>query len=55
MGTYSSKDVTVEANQEGIPSQTGNEMKHDEPVYPTHLMVRSNLESCGHFFLATGN
>jgi hypothetical protein len=39
MGTYSSKDVSAEENQQGISSRAGNEMKHGEPVYPTHLMV----------------
>jgi hypothetical protein len=39
MGTYSSKEISAEEERNGIPSRVGAEVKTEDPVYPTYLMV----------------
>ena len=43
MGNYSSKEISAEEEGNGIPSRAGTEVKTDDPVYPTYLMVRLSL------------
>lgn len=43
MGTYSSKEISAEEERDGIPARAGAEVKTDDPVYPTYLMVRLSL------------